>query len=513
MLFVSDFFFLLPEIYFFIFLNFFLIFGLFFGRSTWFTVEGTRRFSFYRSTVLFPLIIFIILLYLLCKESLLEIDQIYLLNGTLSLTSASQFFKLILLIFLFFFIFFAVEYSFLRQLPLGEFMFFCLVSLLGSFFIIGVEDFLSFYVFLEMHSLALYLLAAFSREDRRSSEAGLKYFILGTFSSIFLLFGVTVLYSLTGSLTFSEISLIISDLSLVKIQLGYFGALVSGVGVAALFGFGFILLGLFFKLGVFPFYMWLPDVYEGSPTTSTAFFSVFSKLPIIVFLFQFMVKLDLFPFFEELQSVIMFMGGATAIVGVFGALIQQNIKRFLAYSGFTHIGFILISLGTFSLNGIEASFIYLFVYMFLSINFFGLFLSVENEEGEFHFLSDLSSVFHSYPSIGFCFILNLFSMAGIPPLIGFFSKFYLIYSLFSSGLLVWAGFVIILSGISVFYYIRIVRLMVFDLRQNREQYTVFSFVGPSGFFNFLLTSLNVLGFVFFFFVLRFASTNIYAYFF
>jgi len=321
-----------------------------------------------------------------------------------------------------------------------------MLSVLGMMLMVSASNFLMLYVGLELQSLALYVLAAFRRDTTRSSEAGLKYFVLGALASGLLLYGISLVYGFVGSLDYADIAKTISAES---------------VHPGATVGMAFILAALAFKISAAPFHMWTPDVYEGAPTTVTAFFSVVPKLAGFAALMQ-----VLFVPFAQLanswQPLIVVLAALSMIVGAFGAIGQTSIKRLLAYSSIGHVGFALMALATQSEKGIEAVLLYLVFYIVMSVGAFAVVLLMRRDDRMVEEISDLAGISRLHPGMAAAMAILMFSMAGIPPLVGFFTKLYVFVAALEAGL-IWLAIIGALSSVvGAYYYIRIIKVMYFD---------------------------------------------------
>jgi len=290
-----------------------------------------------------------------------------------------------------------------------EYVILMLVSTAAMLLLVSSYDLLSVYMSLELQSLCLYVLAASKRNSAFATEAGLKYFILGAFASGMYLFGAAMIYGFSGTTHFGEL-----------------GTLVTGGGVPGgiLVGLVCILAAFLFKLTAAPFHMWAPDVYEGAPTSVTAFFALVPKIAMFGVLFR-VVGVTFFDLLEAWQPILLLSGFLSLLIGAFGALAQKKLKRMLAFSSVGHVGYLLIGLSCGTVEGFQASFLYLSLYIVMILTMFAVVLSLWHSAGRVTYLSDLSCLAHTNPVLAATCALALFSMAGIPPLAGFFSKFYL----------------------------------------------------------------------------------------
>lgn len=328
-----------------------------------------------------------------------------------------------------------------------EFPVLILLSLIGMMVMISANNFLILYLGLELQSLALYVLASINRDDQKSSEAGLKYFILGSLSSGLLLFGISFVYGFSGTIDFKLLSLSILDGSVMSLGM--------------IIGLVLILVGFCFKISAAPFHMWTPDVYQGAPTPVTAFFAVVPKMAGI----SIMILVLMGPFFDardKWQQVIIFTSCLSMLVGSFGALKQNNIKRLLAYSSIGHVGYVLMGLAAGTFDGIRGILIYMFIYIIMSIGVFAC-VMIMKLDGKFtEEIDSLSGLSKDRPYIAAMLAILLFSMAGIPPLAGFFGKFYIFMAVLEANLYSLAILGVLASVVSAYYYLRIIKLMYFD---------------------------------------------------
>jgi NADH-quinone oxidoreductase subunit N len=359
------------------------------------------------------------------------------------------------LICMFTFIVISVSFSYLVEEKLYSFEYSVLILLavLGMLLLISAYDFLAMYLALELQSLCLYILAAYKRKDVSSTEAGLKYFVLGAFSSGIMLFGLTLLYGITGTTSFEDFSNYVFYYNL--------GGLITDYD--CLIGIVFIMAGLLFKLSAAPFHFWTPDVYDGAPLIVVTFFAVVAKIAAFGILILIIYKAFL-PHFEFVSIILLICSFLSLIVGTFGALYQQKVKRLYAYSTINHVGFMLLGLSTVSVEGLEASLFYLIVYLILSLTLFLILLSIRKsvDNRKIVYLNQFSMLLRNNSILAFIFALNLFSIAGIPPLIGFYSKYYIMLAAFKSHYYFMAVIAIFLSVISAVYYIRLIVLMFFE---------------------------------------------------
>jgi NADH-quinone oxidoreductase subunit N len=321
------------------------------------------------------------------------------------------------------------------------------LAVLGMLVMASAADLMTLYLGLELQSLSLYVIAAFARDDARSSEAGLKYFVLGALASGLTLYGSTLIYGFAGTTQFRGIAQVLSD---------------GGVGLGLLVGLCFLAAGLAFKVSAVPFHMWTPDVYEGAPTPVTAFFSTAPKIAAIGLLLRVMAG----PFeamAADWRQIIVLLSIASMALGAFAAIGQRNIKRLMAYSSIGHVGYALVGLAAGGQSGLRGVLVYMAIYLFMNAGTFACILSMRRPDGRaVEGIDDLAGLGRSDPGMALALAIFMFSMAGIPPLAGFFGKLYVFLAAVEQGLWPLAIIGVLASVVSAFYYLRIVKLMYFD---------------------------------------------------
>jgi len=365
----------------------------------------------------------------------------------------------------------------LQNLNFFEFFTIFLLSLLSLLLLISSSDLISAYLVIEMQALCFYILASFRRDSAFSTEAGLKYFISGSFISGIFLFGASLIYGGLGTLNFNNLTLLLSfSLCDEFIYIKYF----------VLVGILLVTVTLFFKVAAAPFHFWSPDVYEGAPLASTVVFSILPKLAIFSFFIKWVSIIS--DLFYDIKSVFIVVGICSVFVGTFFALKQKRIKRLVIYSSIAQVGFLVAALSANSVEGVSAIYFFLVIYIITSIliwNHITLFYDFKKKSNMFNgkiatplFLSSLANLFKINPLWAFSFILIFFSVAGIPPLSGFLSKIFILFGLINSDELLGSIFLILISAVSVFYYIRVVKVIFFeskDLKVNNNSFqTIFS---------------------------------------
>jgi NADH-quinone oxidoreductase subunit N len=330
-----------------------------------------------------------------------------------------------------------------------EFPILVVIAVLGMMLMVSARDLIVLYVGLELQSLALYVLAAFNRDSLRASEAGLKYFVLGALSSGLLLYGASLTYGFAGSTGFEDIAAAAAESAAGETNIGL------------LFGLVFMMCGLAFKVSAAPFHMWTPDVYEGAPTPVTAFFAGAPKLAAMVLFAR--VLLEPFPELrEDWIQVLAAIATLSMVIGSFGALAQRNIKRLMAYSSIANIGFALVALSAGTARGVEGMLVYLTIYVVSTTGVFACILSMRRRDGAVESIEDLAGLSRTHPGVAVALTALLFSIAGIPPLAGFFGKLYAFIPAVEAGQ-IWLVVVAVLSSVvGAFYYLRLIRLMWFD---------------------------------------------------
>ena len=329
-----------------------------------------------------------------------------------------------------------------------EFPVLILLASTGMMIMISANDLITLYLGLELQSLALYVVASFDRDSVRSSEAGLKYFVLGALSSGMLLYGASMIYGFAGTTSF---------VALAKVMTGSAAAPLPGL----IIGIVFVSVGLAFKVSAVPFHMWVPDVYEGAPTPVTAFFAVAPKMAAIALFMRFLIE----PFgamLAEWRQIIVFLSVASMVLGAVAAIAQTNIKRLMAYSSIGHIGYALIGVAAASPAGIRGVLIYMAIYLFMNVGTFAVILCMRQQGRMLEGINDLAGLSRSQPGLALALAIFMFAMAGIPPTAGFFSKLYIFLAAIDAKLTELAVIGVVASVVGAFYYLRIVKVMYFD---------------------------------------------------
>jgi len=371
-----------------------------------------------------------------------EIVKIF--NESYIIDRLSIFMKALTLLFCFFVLLTSKDYIKNNNIDKIEYPIIILASTLGMILMISSYDLIIFYLGLELQSLCLYILAAFKRDDERSTEAGLKYFVLSALASGLLLYGCSLIYGFTGSTNFEIISENLDE-----------------ANTGAVFGIVFIIVGLAFKVSAVPFHMWTPDVYEGSPTSVTSFFALVPKIAAISVFIRFMYV----PFvnvISQWQTIIIFLSIASMILGAVAAIGQSNIKRLMAYSSIGHMGYALAGIAAGTNSGIQSTIIYLVIYLVMNLGAFGCIFMMKRENIFYEDINELSGLSKNHPMLALSFLIILFSLAGIPPLAGFFAKFYVFMAVIEVKMYALAVIGLVTTVVSAFYYLRIIKVIYFD---------------------------------------------------
>ena len=327
-----------------------------------------------------------------------------------------------------------------------EFPVLVLLATVGMMLMVSASSFIALYMGLELQSLALYVLAAFHRDSLRSTEAGLKYFVLGALSSGMMLYGISLIYGFTGTTDFATIAHV---------------ATAGHVGVGLIFGIVFLISGLAFKVSAVPFHMWTPDVYEGAPTPITAFFSMSPKVAAMILF----VRAMLGPFpdaIHQWQQIVVVISVLSMALGSFAAIGQANIKRLMAYSSIGHMGYALLGLAAGTTQGVQGVLIYMLIYIVTNAGVFVCILQMRRHGEQVETISDLAGLARTQPKLAFAFAALMFSLAGIPPLAGFFGKFYVFMAAIEAHLYIPAVLGVLASVVGAYYYLRIVKIIYFD---------------------------------------------------
>ena len=400
------------------------------------------------SKIIFYLSCLIILVSLAINLNINITETIFLFNNSYLVDQLSLFIKSIILISAFFVMICSYNYVRLNNILKIEYPILILSSLLGMLVMISSNDIIVFYIGLELQSLALYVLASFNRDNLLSSESGLKYFVLSALSSGLLLYCCSLIYGFSNSTNFDQISQ--------NFDFEY----------GIIFGMVFVIVGLAFKISAVPFHMWAPDVYQGSPTSVTVMFAILPKIAALTVFIKFLYG----PFinlFDEWQAIIIFLSIASMILGAVAAIGQKNLKRLIAYSSISHMGYALAGLTTGTNQGIQSSIIYLIIYLVMNLAFFSCLFMLKRKDKFYENIEDLSGLSKKHPILALSFLLILFSLAGIPPLAGFFAKFYVFMAVIQKEMYFLAIIGLLSTVIAAFYYLRIIKIIYFDPEQEK----------------------------------------------
>ncbi|WP_435089420.1 NADH-quinone oxidoreductase subunit NuoN [Candidatus Pelagibacter bacterium nBUS_30] len=378
-----------------------------------------------------------------------SINRMTLFNDSVVIDYMSSFMKIITLLGAFLVLIISSSYLKIFKIFKIEYPILILSSVLGMMVMISSNDLMVFYMGLELQSLALYVLATFNRDQLKSSEAGLKYFVLSALSSGLLLYGCSLVYGFSGSTNFDTIT----------------NQLNSNEYVLT-FGIVFILVGLAFKISAVPFHMWAPDVYEGSPTSVTLFFTMVPKIAALTVFIRFLY-VPFLNLIDQWQMIIVFLSIASMLFGAIAAIGQTNIKRLIAYSSIGHIGYTLAGLATGSNEGIQSSIIYISIYIIMNLALFSCLLMLKRNNQYYEEIGDLSGLSKNHPLLSLSLLIILFSLAGIPPLAGFFAKFYIFKAVIEQSMYFLAIVGLLSTVVAAFYYLRIIKIIYFDAEKEK----------------------------------------------
>ena len=390
----------------------------------------------------------VILLTLIINLS--SLDTIYLFNESYLIDNLSNYMKIILVGSGIFVMLTGSKYIQVINLNKIEYPILILSSILGMMIMISSNDLIVFYMCLELQSLALYVLASFNRDNLLSTESGLKYFVLSALSSGLLLYGCSLTYGFSESTNFDQILINSTEFN-----------------YGTTFGIVFILVGLAFKISAVPFHMWAPDVYQGSPTSVTLFFAILPKIAALSVFIKFLYT----PFAnmnDQWQTIIVFISIASMIFGAVAAIGQKNLKRLIAYSSISHMGYALAGLATVSNQGIQSSITYISIYLVMNLAFFSCLFMLKRNDKYYENIEDLSGLSKKHPILSFSLLIVLFSLAGIPPLAGFFAKFYVFLAVIEQSMYFLAIVGLLATVVAAFYYLRIIKIIYFD--PEKEEY-------------------------------------------
>jgi NADH-quinone oxidoreductase subunit N len=377
-------------------------------------------------------------------ELLLPAGKLTTFNGSFIVDDFARFLKVLALIGSAATLILSTEFLADPSRRIFEYAILVLLSTLGMMVLISAGDLIMLYLGLELMSLALYVVAASNRDNAKSTEAGLKYFVLGALSSGMLLYGASLVYGFTGTVGFAGIAA---------------AAKTGSIGIV--FGLVFLLAGLCFKVSAVPFHMWTPDVYEGAPTPVTAFFASAPKVAALAVFTR--VTLTAFPgIVPQWQQIVVFVSIASMALGSFAAIGQKNIKRLMAYSSIGHMGFALVGLAAGTVDGAQGVLVYIAIYVAMTLGTFAVILTMRRNGQHIENVSDFAGLSRTNPTLAYLFAMLLFSLAGIPPLAGFFAKYFVFTAAIHAGLVTLAVVGVVTSVVGAFYYLNIVKVMFFD---------------------------------------------------
>jgi proton-translocating NADH-quinone oxidoreductase chain N len=452
-LFINDFKPAIPEIFLLTAIIFLLVYGVFFSTSS------ERNYPILAGNISRLALLVLFFTFLLVINN--PVQNVIFFYNCLIIDELSFFLKSLILFSSFIAILISIDYFKQEKLNPFEPTILILIATASMLLMVSSYDFISMYLAIELQSLSFYVLAASKRDSEFSTEAGIKYFFLGAFSSGILLFGCSLLYGFTGLTHFEDLAKIFTGLGN--------SSFLPSTGI--FLGVLFLSVGFLFKLTAVPFHMWAPHVYEGSPTSITAFFLITPKIAIL----GLFMRLFLSSFYELIlpwQTIILSCSIASMLFACFAAMAQKKVKRLLTYSAIGHVGYMLLGFSCGNLEGVQALLLYLVIYVLMTMNMFASILALR-QQGDglrIKYLEDFHQLAKTNPLLALNISLNLFSIAGIPPLAGFCSKFYLFFAALSSSLYIGALIGVLTSVVSCFYYIRLIKVMYFENPQNCVSY-------------------------------------------
>ncbi len=418
-----------PEIFLSLAILFLLMVGVF--------KKNSERLVYNLSTILFIILLALVL-------NLFSIEEKMIFNESYKIDPLSSFMKSLIIVSAVFVMISSFPYLKSLNILKIEYPILILSSVLGMIIMISSNDLIVFYLGLELQSLALYVLAAFNRDNVLSSESGLKYFVLSALSSGLLLYGCSLIYGFSGSTNFT-----------------YIANTSSSIEYGVIFGLVFIIVGLAFKISAVPFHMWAPDVYQGSPTSVTLFFAALPKVAALTVFIRFLYT----PFInliDQWQTILVFISIASMVFGAVAAIGQSNLKRLIAYSSIGHMGYALAGLASGTNQGIQSSVTYISIYIVMTLAFFSCLFMLKKKEVFYEKIEDLSGLSTNHPILSIAMLVVLFSLAGIPPLAGFFAKFYIFTAVIEQSMYFLAIIGLLSTVIAAFYYLRLIKIIYFD---------------------------------------------------
>ena len=424
-----------PEIFLSLSIMFLLMIGVF--------KKNSERLVYNLSTI-------ILLILLALVINMFSIDETFIFNNSYKIDSLSSFMKTLTIISAIFVMISSFTYLKALNILKIEYPILILSSILGMIIMISSNDLILFYLGLELQSLALYVLASFNRDNILSSESGLKYFVLSALSSGLLLYGCSLVYGFSGSTNFTYIS-----------------SASTNIEYGVIFGLVFIIVGLAFKISAVPFHMWAPDVYQGSPTAVTLFFAVLPKVAALTVFIRFLY-IPFVNLIDQWQTILVFISVASMVFGAVAAIGQSNLKRLIAYSSIGHMGYALAGLASGTNQGIQSSVMYISIYVVMTLAFFSCLFMLRKKNIFFEKIEDLSGLSTNHPILSISLLVILFSLAGIPPLAGFFAKFYVFMAVIEQSMYFLAIVGLLSTVVATFYYLRLIKIIYFD--KPKEKY-------------------------------------------
>ena len=423
-----------PEIYLSLSIMFLLMIGVFKKKS---------------ENLVYNLSIITLIVLLALVFNLFSIDETFIFNESYKIDNLSSFMKSLTIVSAVFVMISSSIYLKSLKILKIEYPILILSSILGMMVMISSNDLIVFYLGLELQSLALYVLASFNRDNILSSESGLKYFVLSALSSGLLLYGCSLVYGFSNSTNFTYIANSSLDME-----------------YGVIFGLVFIIVGLAFKISAVPFHMWAPDVYQGSPTSVTLFFAALPKVAALTVFIRFLYT----PFvnlIDHWQTILVFISIASMLFGAIAAIGQLNLKRLIAYSSIGHMGYALAGLASGTNQGIQSSVIYITIYLIMTLAFFSCLFMLRKKNVFYEKIEDLSGLSTNHPILSMALLIVLFSLAGIPPLAGFFAKFYIFMAVIEQSMYFLAIVGLLSTVVAAFYYLRLIKIIYFDKPQEK----------------------------------------------
>ncbi len=401
--------------------------------------------------LVYNLSIITLIILLALVVNLFSIDEQLIFNDSYKIDNLSSFMKSLIIVAAIFVMFSSSTYIKSLNIFKIEYPILILSSIIGMMVMISSNDLIVFYLGLELQSLALYVLASFNRDNILSSESGLKYFVLSALSSGLLLYGCSLVYGFSGSTNFN-----------------YIANTSSGIEFGVIFGLVFIIVGLAFKISAVPFHMWAPDVYEGSPTSVTLFFAALPKVAALTVFIRFLY-IPFINLIDQWQTILVFISIASMIFGAVAAIGQRNLKRLIAYSSISHMGYALAGLTSGTNQGIQSSVTYISIYLVMTLAFFSCLFMLRKKNVFYERIEDLSGLSTNHPVLSISLLVVLFSLAGIPPLAGFFAKFYIFMSIIEQSMYFLAIIGLLSTVVAAFYYLRLIKIIYFDKAKDKYE--------------------------------------------